>query len=66
MRFKLEFACDNAQFDENCPLWAIGEILREVEQAVLDSETDRVDQVRPIYDVNGNKIGNWRIEDAPA
>lgn len=51
MRFTVDFACDNAAFDDH-PATEIASILRELATRVEDGET-----YLPIFDANGNRIG---------
>lgn len=55
--FKLEFATDNAAFDDN-PGHEAARILREIA-----AKLDRGDDLGggPVRDSNGNKVGRWEL-----
>jgi hypothetical protein len=55
-KFKLEIELDNAAFDPN-PYPEITRILGDVQDA-LDQWQDDCDSV---YDINGHKVGSWKI-----
>lgn len=59
MKFKIEFDCDNAAFDE----YLIDEIVRilDVVKYRIEVSGGIVDEF-PIYDINGNKVGNYSLK----
>lgn len=56
MKFTLEINSDNAAFADD-PAGEIARILRAVAQTV-----ERGREEGPAVDVNGNRVGVWRIE----
>ena len=57
MKFRLDMLCENAAFDD-LPFREIARILREA--------ADDVEAGAPIgslRDLNGNKVGEWKMED---
>jgi hypothetical protein len=59
MKFSLTFDCDNAAFDD-FPESEIARILRSVADRVDDGDRDPGGL---IFDVNGNHVGEWNIEE---
>lgn len=55
MKVKITINCDNAAFDD-APATELARILHELEQEILDG-TDS----KPLYDINGNKVGEFII-----
>lgn len=62
MKFEVEFACDNAAFDNDLAS-EISRILRRLADKVEEGElTVLAGKYRDIKDVNGNKVGTWRLK----
>ena len=55
--FKMEFATDNAAFDD-MPATECARILRDIARKIETGE--RLDG-GPIRDINGNRIGHWEL-----
>ena len=55
MDFKLEFNMDNAAFT-GYPEGEASRILKEIASRIRDGQTDD-----PVFDLNGNNIGEWEI-----
>lgn len=58
MKFSLSFDCDNEAFAEDLRE-TIADTLIDVEKRVAKSSENE----GPIYDVNGNRIGQWELTD---
>jgi hypothetical protein len=61
MRFKLEFECNNATFDED-PLSEISCILDKLSIVAASRDLDEFRDGIKVTDMNGNAIGTMRIE----
>lgn len=62
MKFALEFDCDNAAFDED-PAEEIVKTLWRVAEQVRRRGLRRPGERVTIYDTNGNRIGDWSVEE---
>jgi len=62
-QFKLVFDLDNAAFQGDFRNDSIGDILDHVATLFHDGHIPPVGKdVGPIWDVNGNTIGSWRVK----
>ena len=59
-RITIEIQCDNTIFDELGVEWEVGRILVELGRRLRrDWHTDTT----PLYDANGNKVGEYQLHD---
>lgn len=68
MRLELHVDTDGDAFggedeDEFCAQQELGRILHEVSVAVANDGYE-LNEVRPLYDANGNRCGDWTFTDA--
>lgn len=62
MKFVMEFDCDNAAFEEGMAT-EIARILRRVATSVEHGNLPDTGDVSSIRDINGNRIGEWGIQE---
>ncbi len=62
MKFKMEFDCGNAAFDDDMAA-EIARILIHVARQASRGEIPDTPGVSTIRDVNGNSVGSWRIKE---
>lgn len=63
MKFQLSFTCDNAAFDDDNRDTEISRLLRDIAQKIEGGAIAELPgKFRSILDVNGNKVGEWRLQ----
>lgn len=63
MRVIIEFDCDNAAFSEIDGNGTSGEIARILRELAEVLEISGLHSERPLFDVNGNRVGEFRLVD---
>lgn len=61
MAFRLEFKTDNAAFDDDAAGFEVARILREIADKYDSGVWSTNGPALPVYDVNGNRIGEYRL-----
>jgi hypothetical protein len=67
MSFKLEINTGNAAFDDDAMGPEIARILSGVAERLAAGDLDGIyawSSDSPLYDINGNRVGSWRLTNA--
>lgn len=65
MKVNITIDCGNAafDFDNGGPAPEVARILKRLAARIEDESIDLPDQEIPLYDINGNKVGEFEVED---